>query len=91
MTEPKLPHSKMGIASFCISLLLLFSILFGAPIDTYRNTVESEFLVLAFIGIGLAVAGMFAKQRNRLFPILGLIVSSACLLTSLVEVYAKSS
>ena len=42
-----------------------------------------RFLVLALIGIGLAISGMFAKHRNRLFPLLGCIVNTACLVASL--------
>ena len=83
MTHPNFLHSRLRIASFCISLILLFLILLLDPIDYMKGRMYIRFLVLALIGIGLAISGMFAKHRNRLFPLLGCIVNTACLVASL--------
>ncbi|MBE9040763.1 hypothetical protein IQ235_08225 [Oscillatoriales cyanobacterium LEGE 11467] len=82
MTEPKLSHSKMGIASFCVGLFVLWLItnlnLRSFGIDDYIF-----FLLFALIGLGLAIAGMFYKNRNRLFPTLGCVMNTACLIAIL--------
>ncbi|MBE9040762.1 hypothetical protein IQ235_08220 [Oscillatoriales cyanobacterium LEGE 11467] len=83
MTKPKLSHSKMGIASFCISLLVLPLMVFSAEAQ-FRIEDYIPILTFALIGVGLAISGMFYRHRNRLFPLLGGIINAASLIAFLM-------
>ncbi|MDR1614382.1 MAG: hypothetical protein LBS26_02305 [Campylobacteraceae bacterium] len=84
----------MSILSIiCIFTLLVVAgtIEVSTPGGMDENSVEAViigacyFLFVGFsiIGIGLGIAGLFSKERKKLFAILGLIFSSAILFISI--------
>ncbi|MEW9094857.1 MAG: hypothetical protein AB2417_07200 [Clostridiaceae bacterium] len=90
-SELKLPHSKLGIASFAFALvgivLFIISIILlvktnnqGAYQEITSSDIKGTILllisgVLSFVGIGLGVAGMITKNRKKIFPAIGIIMN----------------
>ncbi len=85
-------HSRFGIASFIISIICgvlvyvpLFTVAF-TQIETGSNesygylAIVFGSLCINFIGIGLGIAGLFEKNRKKIFAILGLVFSGLTIL-----------
>jgi len=97
--DRQLPHSRLGIASVGLSVVLTAPLLdlslahLVEATDYGRIAVEdgAEIAVyVVFLGIlasgfalALGIAGLVQKRRNRLFAILGTVLSVALALTAL--------
>jgi hypothetical protein len=74
-------HSGFGIASFIINILAIasfvcFSLTLGrSPGNTVFTAVGLASFALLFIGIGLGFAGLFHRNRKKIFAILSLALS----------------
>ncbi|HMS42304.1 MAG TPA: hypothetical protein PKE69_18875 [Pyrinomonadaceae bacterium] len=95
-------HSRLGVASFLVSVILpilmtVFSII-TFSIDTKRNSVGSDivlillvisltFPILHFVGLTLGIAGIFVKTKKRLFAVIGTILNAVLLLVGIGLVY----
>ncbi|MEM7555552.1 MAG: DUF6142 family protein [Cyanobacteria bacterium P01_A01_bin.84] len=79
-----LKHSRLGIISFILSAIATLIIFVVRPIYYLNIEAYTKFLLLVFLGIGLGIIGLLQKDKNRLFPILGIIISSACLLVTII-------
>jgi hypothetical protein len=83
-------HKGLGIASFVLSLAVFFVLFIGigggAVLQVSGHASQALFVVvglfmvlagiLALIGIGLGVAGLFDPESKKTFPILGIIISA---------------
>ena len=91
------PHSKLGIASFIMSVvitaLIFLAIIFAGVMATSTGGVDETsteaiilglviigMLLLDLVALGLGIGAIFQKDRNKLFAILGIIISAVTLL-----------
>jgi ABC-type antimicrobial peptide transport system permease subunit len=84
-------HSGMGIASFIISLVMLFiQILIYNFFTTHGHSDSLGALILCFIanlvGVGLGIAGLAQKGRKRIFSVLGTTLNGIPSLVFLITV-----
>ncbi len=77
--KERITNSGLGLASFAISLT--------AGVLVVVDVIDAPFgNVMIFAGIGgvvgfaLCIASLFQKEKKKLFPILGMIVSSPAIL-----------
>ena len=78
-TQRQFKNSRLGLASFAISLTAGVLVVVDVIDEPFGN-------VMIFAGIGgvvgfaLCIACLFQKEKKKLFPILGIIVSSPAVL-----------
>ena len=90
-TAPKI--SRIGIASFVISIpagvltLVLFVISGVMSVDNVMLGFGLIGLSIAnLVALGLGIAGLFQKERKRIFAILGTVFSSAVIVVTVALV-----
>jgi hypothetical protein len=99
-TRSEMPHSKLGIASFIISLnggvlwCLTFAVAatMGAVYANERNSLSEILiggigfgvLIVLLTGLGLGIAGLLQKNRKKIFAILGTVFSSVIIISFLI-------
>ncbi len=91
----RLPHSRLGIASFVAGLVS--AVLFFVGLAAIPFAIDSAAWVLGvpmcasaallmMTALVLGIVGLFQKQRNRLFAILGTVLSGGAIALALVFV-----
>jgi hypothetical protein len=72
-------HSKLGIASFVISIIniALFVIFCIADITIRLTLIGGFYYVFIGVGGGLGINGLMAKNKKKTFAVLGVILSVA--------------
>jgi lipopolysaccharide export LptBFGC system permease protein LptF len=84
--ERQFKNPGLGSASFAISLIAGVLVVLGlSGAANFQNTRASEnILIFGFmvggVGFALCVASLFQKEKKKLFPILGMIVTSPVIL-----------
>lgn len=80
----RIGHSRLGIASFAVSLLtgLLWAYTFSLAIasevaDLTLGDLGIACIFTTLVALGLGIAGLAQRQRKRLIAILGIVVSTA--------------
>lgn len=75
-------HSKTGISSFVIAIISisLFLLILTFPLDDTNSELIIGLMaifavIIAFIGIVLGAIGCFAKEKKRVFAIIGVILN----------------
>jgi hypothetical protein len=92
-------HSKLGVASFVLSIISIictFALIIAAITTDVSGGLDENsarfmvigtlyFLFVGFsiVGIGLGIAGLFAKNMKKVFAILGLVFSTAILVIAI--------
>ncbi|MDP4087882.1 MAG: hypothetical protein Q8930_01275 [Bacillota bacterium] len=98
--EARLKHSGLGIASFVMSLVLIFGyfIIFAASASLALNedTTEGQFaviglgviflMILSVVALILGIVGTALKNRKKGFAIAGLIINSLSLLAMIAVI-----
>ncbi len=88
-------HSEMGIASFVISIasviLTSLAIVFikSSSMDISDNFVEvilGIFFLFIVISLGLGIAGLFQKERRKVFAVLGMAIPSCTILLFIIQI-----
>jgi len=85
-------HSGMGIASFIISLVMLFIQILIYNFSTthgYSDSLAALFFCLSIanlVGVGLGIAGLAQKGRKRIFSGLGTTLNGIPSLAFLITV-----
>ena len=81
-------HSVLGIISFCVSsiaLLIFFGVWIGVAADlddTLIGTIVCLQFLLNLIALGIGIPALFSQSKTRVFPILGVVVSTSTLIIS---------
>ena len=78
-TQRHIKHSGLGLTSFAISLFAGVLLVLGLNIRS-TETIAIFGLIFGVVGFALCIASLFQKEKKKLFPILGMIVTSPIIL-----------
>ncbi|MDR2635300.1 MAG: hypothetical protein LBC08_00570 [Campylobacteraceae bacterium] len=79
-------HSKLGIASFAVSIINITSIfvLHVAGVNLQFSIIGLFYFIFVGVGFGLGVNVFRAKNKKKIFGILGMVFSIAAFFALLV-------